>query len=60
MQIHVKEHFREHVRMLCVCVQVVERLALEDTDIQAEHIEQIKELIQKEDIIQSIKPHLDC
>ncbi|XP_064382763.1 mitochondrial proton/calcium exchanger protein-like [Halichondria panicea] len=33
--------------------EVIESLALEDTGIQAEHIAQIKELIQKEDIIQS-------
>ena len=32
--------------------QVIETLALEDTDIKSEHIAQIKELIQKEDIIE--------
>ena len=38
---------------LIAWLQVIESLALEDTGIQAEHIAQIKELIQKEDIIQS-------
>jgi len=32
--------------------QVIETLALEDTDIKSEHIAQIKELIQKEDTIE--------
>ena len=36
-------------------VQVIETLALEDTDIISDHIAQIKELIQKEDIIEEEK-----
>lgn len=31
---------------------MIEILALEDTDIKSEHIAQIKELIQKEDIVE--------
>ena len=38
---------------MCARAQVIESLALEDTDIKEEHIAQIKELIQKEDIVQS-------
>lgn len=33
-------------------LQVIESLALEDTDIKPEHIEQIKELIKKEVILE--------
>lgn len=33
-------------------MQVIESLALEDTDIKPEHIEQIKELIKKEVVVE--------
>ena len=33
-------------------MQVIESLALEDTDIKPEHIEQIKELIKKEVVLE--------
>lgn len=36
------------VSLISLCLQVIESLALEDTDIKPEHIEQIKELIKKE------------
>ena len=38
--------------LLFVYLQVIESLALEDTDIKPEHIEQIKELIKKEGVLE--------
>ena len=38
----------EFISSLSVIAQVIESLALEDTDIKPEHIAQIKDLIQKE------------
>ena len=39
-----------HPLSLLLFIQVVESLALEDTDIKSEHIALIKELIKKEDL----------
>jgi hypothetical protein len=43
-----------HVQLHLVvwCVQAIESLALEDTDIKPEHIEQIKELVKKEVVLE--------